>query len=190
MQSTQLIIDKILLDAKTEAENITNASNGFCVNQLKVATDWAEAYTLTQQNLLQKESEEYVKRRLTVAELDAKKLELKAKQDLLDKVFNRVLEKLCSLDKQSYLRLVKKLIEQNAERGDTIVLSRDKVLNTTDIEKLEVVNKLALVVSQTQGDFDGGIMLKNSVCDKDLTFKTLVKEVKEEKASLIANILF
>ena len=190
MEGKQAIINKILEDANYSANEITLNAEKEVSSLLDSARKLADDYTNTQKIALQKETEEIVKRRLTVAELDVRKLTLKAKQDLIGEVFSLVLTKLCNLEKKSYLSFVESLLIKNADEGDAIVLSKDGVLSKEDFVSLDIYKQKNLSVKSEIGDFKGGIMLIGESSDKDLTFSSLVNNLTEEKTSEVAQLLF
>ena len=136
------------------------------------------------------DAEEVIKRRLTVADLDVRKIILKAKQDAIGEVLKEAYEKLCALKKTEYLKLVEKTVGQAADIGDEIVLSSDGVINKEDVKKLGVFSAKKLSVSEKAGDFKGGVYLIGKTCDKDLTFKALIENGKDEFISEISEELF
>lgn len=190
MEGKEAIINKILEDAENSVQEILLTAKKEVDALISSANAWAEEYTQTQASALKKETAEIIERRLTVAELDVRKLTLKAKQDLIDDAFTMALEKLRSLGKTYYSRLVLKLLEENADEGDVIVLSRDGVLSEKDFLELKVFASKGLKVSEKRGDFLGGIKLIGISSDKDLTFETLIANIKEEKTSEVASLLF
>ncbi len=189
MDGKEAIIKRIISDAEKKSKALIGSAEADAEERKKDANDWAEEYLKTQRELLKTETEEIVKRRLTVAELDVRKISLKARQDLIAAVYDSAYEKLCKIDKKDYLKLVEKLIVENAEEGDTVVLSCDKVLKPSDIEKLEVFSEKGLKVQPT-GDFIGGIMLVGKNCDKNLTFKAVIEDMKDNLSFDLLNCLF
>ncbi len=190
MDGRQAILNKILEDASNTAKEISSnalAQSNKIIDQAKV---WASEYSAENKKILEKEKKEIVERKLTVAELDVRKLTLKAKQGLVDDAFCIALDKLRSLGKTYYKKLVLKLIEENAENGDEIVLSCDGVLSQEELSGEEIVKNLSLKFAKEKGEFKGGVKLIGKISDKDLTFKSLIENVKEEKTSEVAKLLF
>ncbi len=190
MDGKQAILNKILDDAKASASEILKTATDKAEQTIGTAKKFAEEYTETQKKILQRETREIVERKVTVAELDVRKNILKAKQDLIEDVFAIALDKLCSLGKTYYSRLVFKLLDENAEENDVIVLSSDGVMTRADFISNDTVKSLSLKISKTAGDFKGGIKLIGKYSDKDLTFKTLISDLKEQKTSEVASLLF
>ena len=190
MDKQKAIIDKIIEDAETRAAEIISVATAEAEKSIADGKSWAESYKNEQGRILKAANEDKILRRKTVAELDVKKIVLKAKQDSIESVFDSAYNKLCALKKTDYLSFVVKLIEKYAEEKDTVVLSSDGVISETDLTSLEVVKDKKLTVSDVKGEFVGGIMLVGEICDKDLTFKSLVNEYKPEFVSDVSKELF
>lgn len=190
MDKQKAIIDKIIEDAETKAAEIISIANAEAEKSIADGNSWAERYKSEQNAILNAANEDKVLRRKTVAELDVKKIVLKAKQDAIESVFDSAYKKLCSLNKAEYLSFVVKLIEKYAEEKDTVVLSSDGVISETGLTSFEVVKDKKLTVSDVKGEFIGGVMLVGKICDKDLTFKSIVNESKSEFVSEVSKELF
>lgn len=78
-----------------------------------------------------KAAAEREERMASVAQLEARKAELAAKQDLLDRTFDRALEKLCALKDSEYIDLLAGLIAEASSTGQEEILfsqaDRDRV---------------------------------------------------------------
>lgn len=190
MDKQKAIIDKIIEDAETKAAGIISVANAEAEKSIADGNSWAESYKSEQNAILNAANEDKVLRRKTVAELDVKKIVLKAKQDAIESVFDSAYNKLCSLSKAEYLSFVKKLLEKYAEENDNVILSSDNIISEKDLSDLKVASDKHLTVSDVKGDFIGGVMLVGKICDKDLTFKSIVNESKSEFVSEVSKELF
>lgn len=190
MEGKQAILNKILEDANLAVNEINSNAKTQSEQIISQAKAWADEYVTENKKVLEKEKKEIVERKLTVAELDVRKLTLKAKQGLVDDAFNIALDKLRSLGKTYYKKIVVSLLEENAEKDDEIVLSCDGVMSQKDLSDEDIVKKLSLKFSDKYGDFKGGVKLIGKVSDKDLTFESIIANVREEKTSEVANLLF
>lgn len=190
MDKQKAIIDKIIEDAETRAAEIISVANAEAEKSIADGNSWAERYKSEQNAILNAANEDKVLRRKTVAELDVKKIVLKAKQDAIESVFDSAYKKLCLLNKAEYLSFVKKLLEKYAEEKDTVILSSDNIISEKDLSDLKVVSDKHLAVAAEKGDFIGGVMLVGKICDKDLTFKSIVNESKSEFVSEVSKELF
>ena len=190
MEGKEAIIAKILADAEKKAQDILHAAETYAVYVKEQAETWAKNYSAEQEKGLKSETEEIVARRKIVAELDVKKVLLKAKQDVIDRIYDNAEKKLCKMDKKTYLSVVLAKIEEFADISDEVVLSMDGVLSEKDISDSEVFRRKKLSVSKTIGKFYGGVMLLGKVSDKNLTFHEMILAEKEKNAPKIAKKLF
>ena len=190
MKATEGIIEKILSDARARANEITERAELDRAMCEKQTNQWVEDYLTTQRKALKREAEEVVERKLTLSKLDKRKIALSTKQEIIGQILDKVLIRLQSLEKSEYLALTKRLLEKNAEMGDQIVLACDNKLGKKDLEGLDIVKDKKLTFCDKSGDFKGGIMLIGKVCDKDLSFKALIDEDKENIINKITAELF
>jgi V/A-type H+-transporting ATPase subunit E len=190
MDGTQAIVKKIIDDANFKAQSIINNAENLVNAKINEAKEFSSNYLDAQLSLAKKEAKEIVERKLIVADLDVRKNLLKEKQDLITKTFDSALEKLCKIEKKKYLSLVEKLIVDNAEEGDRVILSADNVLCESDLTSLAVFNEKKLKIDKNKGAFIGGVMLIGNNCDKDLTFKSIIAFNKELLSSKVSQLLF
>ena len=190
MEGKEAIIAKIIADAESKAQEIVHAAETYAVLVKEQAEEWAKNYSAEQEKALKSETAEIVERRKIVAELDVKKVLLKAKQDAIDEIYTLAEQKLCKADKKAYLAVVLQKIEEFADVGDEVVLSKDGVLSEKDISESDVFRRKKLSMSKTIGNFVGGVMLVGKVSDKNLTFNEIIRAEKEKNAPIIAKKLF
>ena len=190
MDGKDAIIRRIKSDAEKKAKNIVDSAEKTADERKADAEAWAKEYKAAQEKILSRDAEELIKRRLTVADLDVRKIILKAKQDTIGEVLDEVYEKLCALKKAEYVKLVEKLVSAAAEEKDEIVLSSDGVLNAEDVKKFGVYSEKSMSVAKRAGDFKGGVYLVGKTCDKDLTFKAIIENGKDGFISEISEELF
>lgn len=190
MDSKEAIIGTIMSEAEEKAAKITQKGNEDADKLISDAKAFAEELNNKLKSEYASDEAETLRRRKTVAALDAKKLVLKAKQEVLSEVFLRAYDKLCTLQKSDYLALVDKLLVLSAEDGDEVVLSDDGVITDGDIKTLGVYKERNLTVSPEKGDFKGGVKLIGKICDKDLSFRQVLDEKKDSLSAKIAEELF
>ena len=187
MEGKEAIIARIIGDAKNKAEVLLRDADTNVAESEREAKEWIADYLKAQRKLL---AENVVTRRKTVAELDCRKVALSAKQAVISEVFERALQSAESFPEVKYLEIVEKLCNENAEEGDTLILAASAPLKEADIAKLPVFKEKKLKFGGTSDKFRGGIMLVNDVCDKDLSFKALLDNKKDELEAEIAAALF
>ena len=121
--SKQDIINKILSDAEEKAESILRDSHQ------KAGELIAQANAEARDNKRNAESDaslkipEMKRRSVSVAELEVKKTELAARQEILGETFEKALDKLCALPDEKYLSIIGAMIKSTASDGDVVVIS-------------------------------------------------------------------
>lgn len=192
MDGQQKIIDKILSDAKHDAGEML--SEALKKAEALVAAKQAEAdaeYDLSVEEA-RKAGEEVVRRRLTVADLEVKKLLLSAKKQAVDEAFEESLKKLLALPKEEYAALVGSMIASAADDGDVVVISENdkNVLTKAVFDKISAKIGKKLTLSDTFGNFRGGVMLLGKGVDKNLTFESELALLRDEVEPEVAKIMF
>ena len=145
MEGKDTIIAKIISDANAKADEMTRDAENYALSVKEHAEEWTKNYSAEQEKILQTETRELVERRKIVAELDVRTAVLKTKQQILDEIYARAEQKLCKVDKKNYLRLVLDKIEEFADDGDEVVLSKDGVLKEKDITDSAVAKSKKLI---------------------------------------------
>lgn len=192
MDGQQKIIDKILSDATHDAGEML--SEALKKAEALVAAKQSEAdaeYDLSVEEA-RKAGEEVVRRRLTVADLEVKKLLLSAKKQAVDEAFEESLKKLLALPKEEYTALVGSMIASAADDGDVVVISENdkNVLTKAVFDKISAKIGKKLTLSDTFGNFKGGVMLLGKGVDKNLTFESELALLRDEVEPEVAKIMF
>lgn len=192
MDGQQKIIDKILSDATHDACEML--SEALKKAEALVAAKQSEAdaeYDLSVEEA-RKAGEEVVRRRLTVADLEVKKLLLSAKKQAVDEAFEESLKKLLALPKEEYAALVESMIASAADDGDVVVISENdkNVLTKAFFDKISAKIGKKLTLSDTFGNFKGGVMLLGKGVDKNLTFESELALLRDEVEPEVAKIMF
>lgn len=192
MDGQQKIIDKILSDATHDAGEML--SEALKKAEALVAAKQSEAdaeYDISVEEA-RKAGEEVVRRRLTVADLEVKKLLLSAKKQAVDEAFEESLKKLLALPKEEYAALVESMIASAADDGDVVVISENdkNVLTKAFFDKISAKIGKKLTLSDTFGNFKGGVMLLGKGVDKNLTFESELALLRDEVEPEVAKIMF
>lgn len=189
--SKQAIIDKIISDAQLKADAIVGDAKSKADEIIAETAELCKGYIYNSKADTDRAVFDLEARSKTVAELDAKKLQLSAKAQILDMIFARTLDKLKNLDKERYTALVFAML-QNAEDGDEVVISqREKDIVTKEsLEKFAKERGIKLTLCDELGDFDGGIVIKSKGVDKNFTLEVETQLLKEELETQIAKEIF
>ncbi|MBO4262280.1 MAG: V-type ATP synthase subunit E [Clostridia bacterium] len=185
----QALVDKIISEAEETAETLAEAAETYYSETVEKAEEQAAEYSAAQKAKAEEQAKELLSRKNTLFALERRKAYLAAKQSLVQTVYVRAVNKLNAMDKAEYLAFVDKLVGENAESGETVIISEDCPLSEEEVAAQKSVKALGLSVKKC-GKFGGGIVLSGKKADKDLSFKSLCDSVRETTEAEIAHKLF
>ncbi len=189
--SKEAIIDKILSDAQLKASSIVGEAQRRADEIIADAAEQCKEYIYNSKAETDRLVFDVEARTKTVAELDARKLRLSAKAEILDKIYARTLDKLKNLDDEKYLALLKGMLK-SANDGDVVTVSdREKALLTQELlDDFAKQSGKKLKLAPTTGNFDGGLILSENGIDKNFTFEVEVELLREQTETEIAKEIF
>lgn len=185
--SKESMIETILRSGETAAENIESAARADAADLLARAEKDA-ADKRARATAAAEESARLTRaRKVKIAELDAGKVTLAARRQLIGRAYGLAAERIAVLPDDEYRTFFGALVRKYAEPGDRVIVSaRDR--QRLDKDWLAAVRAdVTLVLSET--DFMGGVILSNGVCDKNLTIETLVDESRAATETHVAALL-
>ena len=178
----QAEIDRILGDARDEAARIAAQYQG--------QAD-AEAAELAAKNA--KAAAEREERLVSAAQMEARKVTLGAKQEMVEKAYIRALEKLCAMPDEQYAAVLADLLVQASSSGrEEAVFSKEdrERVGKAAVEKANKASGKKLVLSAETQPIRGGFILKDKNVEVNCTFETLVRLQKAETAGAVVKKLF
>ena len=218
MNGIEKITARIETDAKAEVAEILREA------EEKAAAIRAQykAQAEAQAKAAEAEGKEAAKRQAerleSAANMEAKKRLLAAKQDCLNKAFDKAQAELLALDEGEYAQLLAKMAVKASKTGKEEILlnarDRDRVgpqvvawANTLLAEAsapkaAEVLSKVVtganaliqgtamLTLSQETRDMAGGLTLRDGNVEVNCAFETQLRVLREEMAAEVAGILF
>lgn len=192
MEGKDAIINKILEDANAQAVSIISAAEGKAAEVFSAVQKDIAEYSGAAVAVAKKEGEELVKRRLTVADLEVKKMKLSAKKDIINSAFDKAGEALKALTAAKYKKLIEGMLLKYADNGDVVIISQKDsgAITAALIASVAKKKNIALSLSEEFGNFEGGIILKGKGMDKNLTFEVELKLLKENLETSVANMIF
>ena len=125
MNGIEKITERIEGDAQREIDAVLNAARAEAegITQRYQAQAGRESADLVARG--EKAAAERVERLGSVAQLEARKLALAAKQEMLDRAFKLALQKLCTLPDEEYIDLLAALTVKAAQSGkEQVIFSR------------------------------------------------------------------
>ena len=131
----------------------------------------------------------------SVAQLEARKLELAAKQEMLQKAFDKALERLLTLPEEQYNVLLSELAVKAARTGREQVILSQKDRTRYGKQAVAAANeklgdKGHLTLSQESRPIKGGLILSDGDVEVNGTFETLVRLQRGALDREVAKVLF
>jgi len=142
-----------------------------------------------------KSAEERQERLAGVAQLEARKAELAAKQKMIERAFDEAREKLANLPEKEYVELLAKLAVKASSSGkEQVIFSQKdrakygKQAVTAANEALGAKGKLTL--SEESRPMEGGLILQEGDVEVNCTFETLLRLQHSTLSLEVAKLLF
>jgi V/A-type H+-transporting ATPase subunit E len=196
MNNAEQVIEKILADAKAEAEKIKKqAEEKEAAEQAKLDEQLSEFGKQTD-IIAKKAGDEKKAHLLAAARMDIAKQLLAEKRKILDEVFEQVRQHLENLSDEQYRKLMTKLMLGAVETGDEEVII-DKNEKRIDREFIKSINqqlapgrKGNLKLSEDRDNLGGGFILKRGKIKNDVSVEILLAQARRELETELANELF
>lgn len=197
-EGAERISQRILSEARSQAEELL--AGAAKKSAAVIAAAEKEAAQNKEQILekAKKEIEEQKKRILGLAQLDARKNMLAAKQELLTEAFQQALQKLINLEEEEYWGYLRQMLLASMQTGaETIILSpRDKARiphKFWDDLKKELINSGRAgkcFLGPESPEIKGGFILQSEELEINNSFNALLSRQREELESEVAAMLF
>ena len=182
-QDAQAEIDAVLDKARSDAAEVTA--------RYQAQAD-AQRRELTAKN--EKAAAEREERLISAARMEARKVALAARQEMVDKAYDLALEKLCAMPEKTYVETVAQLLAQAAPNGQGEVILNPQVSASMGPAIVERANALIgggkLALSKTAREIRGGFIVKCGNVEVNGTFETLVRLQRTQNAGAVAKQLF
>ena len=178
----QAEVDRILGDAREEAARISA--------NYRAQAD-AEAQELDAKN--ERAAAEQEERLISAAQMKASRLQLAAKQEMVEKAYIQALDKLCAMPKEQYVDVLAKLLVEASSNGkEEAVFSKEdrKQAGKAAVEKANQLSGKQILLSEETQPIRGGFILKDKNVEVNCTFETLVRLQKAETAGAVVKTLF
>ena len=131
---------------------------------------------------------------MSTAQMEARKVGLAAKQEMVEKAYELALEKLCSMPDGAYVKTVAELLVQAAPNGRGAVIfapeERARIGEAAVRAANEQLSGGKLTLSEETRPLKGGFILSDGKVEVNCSFDTLVRLQKTETAGEVAKRLF
>lgn len=192
------IVEKILQDARDKAQEITSGAQAAAGKIVAEANKAAEGKKTVSLAAGDKEAALTKQRIVASAHMEAKKLLLQTKQDLLSAAFDSALEKIKNMDNTQFERLMTNLMIHLVETGDEVVIISEADKKRLSPEFLYYVNRTIakeqvpcnVTMSDEVRDIPSGFILKRGDVEINATFEALLRQKKDALSAEVVKILF
>ncbi len=188
MESISKILDAISAQSLAETDKIMESSRQEAEELQKL---YEKEALKARENILLKanaEADGIRQRNLSQAGIESRNLLLSARREAIEKVFEKAAERLASMPDTEKKALYEKLISRYSSSDEVIVQ-----LNSNDKDKLGRKIKpdgVKITIDKENGDFSGGLIIKEKTTETNCTFDVMVENAKKEMVSEVAAMLF
>ena len=190
MTSSERILAGIAEEGEKQYAEIIAAAE----NQANDTVATAETEANTQANSIMEEAEkraELVRSSgKSAAALLMRDAALSIRRNLIEQVLTDTVADILSFDDETYFSFLLPLIERGRMQGSGKLLlsAKDLARNTADLEKK--LEPLALTISDTPADIEGGFILQYHDIYINGSLSALIREKREELVDSVNSILF
>ncbi|KAK2302130.1 ATP synthase subunit E [Clostridioides difficile] len=186
MGNEQKMIDRIIADAKQEAQEILDKAKSEADLKVNSANEKAEKEMASYTKLAEAEAEKAASKEISGAYMEAKKQILSKKQEILEEVILEAKNKLLNLKDNEYEEIILNMIEKsNCTDDSEIVLSKKDKKTLKD-----VLSKKGIKGSDETRDITGGFIVKKGDIEYNYSFEAIIAVEHEYIEQIAAEILF
>jgi len=195
MESEQ-VIEKILADARAEADKIKKQANDKEADEQAKLNEQLEEYNKQTTVLARKAGEDEKSHILAAARMNIAKEYLAEKRRILDEVFEQAKQQLQNLPDDEYKSLIKKLLLDAVETGDEEVIV-DTNESRIDHEFIKLMNRELgpgyhgnLKLSSEKQDIGAGFILSRGKVKTNVSIEVLLEQARKELEIQLGKELF
>ncbi|MCJ7835459.1 V-type ATP synthase subunit E family protein [Cuneatibacter sp. NSJ-177] len=187
--SIESITARILQEAKDEAEHLKKQAEAEKDTLLAKAAEEAEAVKKETAAKAVEDAKVLGERRNSVAELEARKLRLSAKQEMIDRSFEEAAAQLAGMPAAEYQAFLLGLVEPyRAEPGEILLNEKDHKAYGKALE--EALKDSPLAVAEETVPIQGGMILRQGCVSLNASLEKLMETQKKQITAEIAGVLF
>jgi V/A-type H+-transporting ATPase subunit E len=190
------VTDKILADAKAEADKITEEGREKEAAEQTELDEQLRQYQEQTQALAEKAGQDKRAHLLAAARMEIARQLLAEKRKMIDDVFDQAHQQLRSLSDEDYSRLCTRLMLDAVETGDEEVIV-DKNEWRINFDFVKNVNrelgpgyKGNLRLADEKQDLGGGFILRRGKIKNNVSFEVLLNQARKELEIELAKDLF
>ena len=187
--SIESITERILREAQAYSDSQRSEAEAVKAEILKEAQVEADELLRGYEEKAKNDAEVLVSRRQSVADLDARKMKLAAKQTVIDECYDTAVERILGLPNAEYVKFICRQLGSFQQEGGEVLLNqadRDRI--GADLENM--FKGTALKLSDEIADIKGGCILRRGNISYNASLEKLLSSVREELTAEVAGILF
>ncbi|HSW35005.1 MAG TPA: V-type ATP synthase subunit E family protein [Candidatus Limnocylindrales bacterium] len=198
MSGAERLKEKIIAEAEAHAEQVLNEAR----QRASELTERGEKEAMLRRETLLTEAriqaEEKKRRTLTLAELDARKEILAAKEELIENTFTHALSRLQELDQVAYLESIFPMILASVQHGDEEIIASYGQRDYYDSSFLGELNealrgqgkKGELTIAAETRPLRGGFVLRAGEVEINNSFDSRLRMQRDVLEPAVAEMLF
>lgn len=198
MTGIEKITGRIEADARAEAAAITAEANARCAEIRAEYEKKAQDEYWTRVRAGVKECEDRVQRMGRLAEMEARKSTLTLKQTMVSEAFERAVEMICTMPKETYVAAMSKLAAKASVTGNEAVVFNGKDQQGCGGEIVAAANAILaqsggaanLTVSGETRDICAGFVLKEGDVEINCAVEILAELCRNDLAAQVAEVMF
>lgn len=198
MTGIEKITGRIEADARAEAAAITAEANAKCAEIRAEYDKKAQDEYWTRVRAGVKECEDRVQRMGRLAEMEARKSTLTLKQTMVSEAFERAVEMICTMPKETYVAAMSKLAAKASVTGNEAVVFNGKDQQGCGGEIVAAANAILaqsggaanLTVSGETRDICAGFVLKEGDVEINCAVEILAELCRNDLAAQVAEVMF
>lgn len=181
-QDTQAVCDKVVAEAQAKADKI-----------LAEARDQAQSAAAAGKEKTSARVADIKKRGDSAADLEEKRVMLRAKQDIISTMLKKGLDDAKNLPDNEYFTLIVQMVEKYSQPEDGIICfgRKDKERMPYDLpERVNSAAKGRLTLAVEDADIDAGFILKYGGIEQNCSFDAIFASEAETLSDRAGKLLF
>lgn len=196
MTGLEKIVNQIQEEAQTSVNQLLNEADEKAdkiLNEAKLECKKTEEKTAAEIKIMR---ENAASRSVSAAEMQKKRILLKARQEIISDCIEKAYLSLKNLDDTEYFKLIERMISKYALPQDGIICFSEADLKRMPSNFKESVDKIAvekggrLTISAESRDIDGGFVLTYGGIEENCSFKALFESAREDLQDITRKMLF
>jgi V/A-type H+-transporting ATPase subunit E len=186
------VLEKILSDAKAEANKIKQEAEAKLAQQRAEVDKQLDEYGKQTEALAQKAGENARQQVLSTVRMELAKENLAEKAKILDEVFAKAEQQLKAMPDEQYRSLMAKLMADSVQTGDeeVIIDTNEKRIDQPLVNQANGVKKWNLKFAGQREPIGGGFILRKGNIKNNCSLKVLLSRARNELEIGLAKQLF